>query len=441
MESTFIIEKLILEIDLNNDQEYSQFANYLQVNLYPLLKKELNELLPVLIENKTQDIQVERIELELPALSFHDMKSTKFIAYVKESLEQQIDKSRHTNRPNINSSNSTIANNTTENTLSSNQTIITKQQSLEQYLLVGQFILGVELNSEEIKSYFVTKETQNSIINWILKRPPKTQQQILLRLGLQLPAPQKISFFKHPSIQQLSKSLPIVFLNNKEDQEDKSTEVTSLEKTEEKKDFTDTIQIILDKDKIEKRDILNLPEKRTVKKQEPSIKNEIYVQNAGIVIIAEHLPILFRSCELLNTAQNAFKNQYCIYYAIHLLEFLVNKTILKTEDTTLLYKLLCGLPLDAPIATKITLEEADKQHVDDLLLKVIQKWPIKLGTHIDSLRSLFLIRNGKLSRVNNDWRLHIETKIYDKHLLSTFPGYFRSIKLPWMPHRLQVDWY
>ena len=144
---------------------------------------------------------------------------------------------------------------------------------------------------------------------------------------------------------------------------------------------------------------------------------------------------------MLNESLKAFKNKESIYYAIHLLEFLVTKKEIITENTTVLYKLLCGLTMAAPIKTQIKLEEEHKQMANRLLLKVSKKWDIKIGEQIDMLRGSFFIRDGKLVELNDYWLLTVETKIYDKHLFKKLPWSFNRIKLPWMSKWLRVDWY
>lgn len=434
METDFIIEKLILELDFNSEQEFHQFSSYLENSLYPSLQQELDKILPAVIDNPTENIQIEQLEIELPSLSFQEMKSTAFVAQVKASFQQQINTKLIKQKTKKLSVSSSIPKNT-ESSTSFRQTILSRTQSLQHYLQTGQFLLGLEWKREELEKHFHEKSNQHSIIEWIEQQTSKTtQKQILQRLALQLPIQQSISFFEHSTIQNLNAifSEPLVF----------STAVKPSDSNQS------TLIIHPHKGQLQKEDILQLPTKTAKSIEGTSDKNNLrkpqqsfYVKNAGIVIVAPYLHALFQKSELLESTAKAFKNEYCLYYAIHLLEFLANKSTLQTEDTSLLYKMLCGLPLTAPIATQIEIAEEDKARVDRLMLQVVRKWNIKFGDQIDLLRGSFFIRDGKLSKVDADWRLHVATKSYDTHLLKKLPWSFQRIKLPWMNHFLQVDWY
>ena len=77
----------------------------------------------------------------------------------------------------------------------------------------------------------------------------------------------------------------------------------------------------------------------------------------------------------------------------------------------MLPKILCNLPLDAPVESDIELTHSETEEAEALLSAVIQHWDALRNTGIDGLRGTFLLRFGKLSlRDDGDWLLQVEAK-------------------------------
>jgi Contractile injection system tape measure protein len=107
-------------------------------------------------------------------------------------------------------------------------------------------------------------------------------------------------------------------------------------------------------------------------------------------------------------------------------------------DATLL-KLLCALPFETPIDSRIELTDIEKKEVDELLTMVIQHWGALGDVGVDSLRQGFLQRDGKLSKRSDGWLLQIEKQTMDI-LLDRLPWGFGVVKLPWQTDMLFVEW-
>ncbi len=159
----------------------------------------------------------------------------------------------------------------------------------------------------------------------------------------------------------------------------------------------------------------------------------IYVNNAGLVILAPFLGTLFRKLELVENEKitNPAK-------AITLMNYLVTGSFEFDEFDTVLNKVLCGEALETFIApVNITGEE--KQEADNLLKAVIEHWSVLKNTSPDGLRGTFLQREGRLVFEDDKWNLKVQEQSFDM-LLAQLPWGISVVKLPWMPHILHVEW-
>ena len=165
------------------------------------------------------------------------------------------------------------------------------------------------------------------------------------------------------------------------------------------------------------------------------VKEEgIYVQNAGLVIAAPFLPVLFKKLGLLEGAVITDKSR-----AVYLVQYMATGRERVAEFELGLAKILCGLESDTPLDTHWKLTPNEKTEVNDLLLSAIEYWSILKDTSPDGLQHTFLQRSGKLQFLNNEWKLQVEQKAWDV-LLQHLPWTISMIKLPWMPWMLRTEW-
>ena len=74
-----------------------------------------------------------------------------------------------------------------------------------------------------------------------------------------------------------------------------------------------------------------------------------------------------------------------------------------------------------------------------MLYNITQQWSPLKGTSIDSLRSSFIQREGRLEEEEDRFYMIIEKKAFDM-LLNQIPWNIDKIKLSWMHKMLEVEW-
>lgn len=163
-----------------------------------------------------------------------------------------------------------------------------------------------------------------------------------------------------------------------------------------------------------------------------------YIQQAGIVLLHAFLPACFQTLGFLDE-QKQFRDPASQQRAIHVLQYLSTGEERLPEYRLLLPKLLCGLPLDIPVARDIRLTESDKTEADQLLKAVIGHWAVLGNATPDGLREGFFDRSGKLTRSERGPRLQVTSRTQDI-LLNRLPWSIAFIKLPWMAELLEVEW-
>jgi len=170
---------------------------------------------------------------------------------------------------------------------------------------------------------------------------------------------------------------------------------------------------------------------------EPAPLENIYIANAGAVLLAPYLPRLFERLGLVD--QGKFKNREAAEYGVHCVQFLVNESISSPEYQLVLNKLLCGVKPGLPIRRSIELAAADKEQLEALLHAVTRHWKPLANTSIAGLRESFLQRNGSLQLKRDAWHLSVEARSFDM-LLDQIPWSFSTIKFPWMDRVIYVEW-
>lgn len=164
-----------------------------------------------------------------------------------------------------------------------------------------------------------------------------------------------------------------------------------------------------------------------------------YLQLAGLVLLHPFLPAFFQALNLLDASGKQFRDSAAQERAIHLLYYLGAGATEPPEYELELPKLLCGLPLEEPVARYINLTEQETTEANTLLQSVITHWQVLKNTSPAGLREAFLQRDGKLSRMENGWKLLVERKAQDV-LLGRLPWGIGVVKLPWMGEMVWVEW-
>jgi hypothetical protein len=162
----------------------------------------------------------------------------------------------------------------------------------------------------------------------------------------------------------------------------------------------------------------------------------VYLEGAGAVILHPFLEELFRSCALLQ--ERTFRDAAAQYRAVYLLGYLTFGSEEVREYDLLLPKLLCGLPWEEPLPPgRLTAEE--RAACEELLRAVLSHWSVLKSNSPAWMREQFFLRQGKLERVDANWRLTVEHRLQDV-LLARLPWGIGFIRLAWMQGGLYVRW-
>jgi hypothetical protein len=161
------------------------------------------------------------------------------------------------------------------------------------------------------------------------------------------------------------------------------------------------------------------------------------VENAGLCLVANYLPGLFKRLGYLEN--KIFKNKVTASRALYLLQNMVTGKTKSGEYLLQLNKLLCGFEVEDHIIGGMRLTKDEILEVENLLHSVIENWKKLKNTSLEGFRKSFLQRKGILIEKEASWALQVERKGFDL-LLNTIPWSFGIIKLPWMKKYIQVEW-
>jgi len=173
------------------------------------------------------------------------------------------------------------------------------------------------------------------------------------------------------------------------------------------------------------------------KAEEPEgtpIKDAIYINNSGLVIIAPYLGMFFRKAGIVEDDKITDLTK-----AITLLNYISKGFDAFAEFEIVLPKLLCGFGVKDAIKSRYIITGDDVAMIDELLSSIIVNWPILKNTSNETLRSTFLLRDGKLTFKDNGSHLKVQQNSLDV-LLEHLPWNISMVKLPWMKKILYVDW-
>lgn len=165
-------------------------------------------------------------------------------------------------------------------------------------------------------------------------------------------------------------------------------------------------------------------------------EGEIYVINAGVVLLHPFLQRFFNNLQLIK--DDFFKNVFSQQKALYLLHYLATGNTRPLEHEMVILKVLCSFPLENPVDL-IELNEEEIAEAESLVKSAIGQWDILKGTSQAALREGFLQRKGKLFTNNGILLLQIEQSAIDM-LLDHLPWNLSIIKLPWMKEVLRVEW-
>ena len=165
--------------------------------------------------------------------------------------------------------------------------------------------------------------------------------------------------------------------------------------------------------------------------------DELYIENAGLVILWPFLGHFFAHVGLLEKKQ--FKDAAARQRAAGLLQYLATGEASFPEYLLPLNKVLCGMEVTEVFDFGAPLAETEAEECTNLLSAVIAQAPILREMSLSGFRGSFLLRHGVLSTRDGAWLLRVERETYDV-VLERFPWSWEWIKLPWMDAPMRVEW-
>jgi len=169
----------------------------------------------------------------------------------------------------------------------------------------------------------------------------------------------------------------------------------------------------------------------------------IYIDNAGVVMLAPYLPQFFDRLGVLGQTEAGTaappQGIEAASRAVHMLQYLVEGRTDRPEPVLVLNKLLAGLPPETPIEAVYRPSEADQAMCLGLLRAAIRTWGVIDNSTPDALQEAFLQRPGRLERGDARWTLTVERKTLDV-LMDRLPWGFSVVLHPWMKEPVHVTW-
>ncbi|WP_437994967.1 contractile injection system tape measure protein [Sorangium sp. So ce185] len=165
--------------------------------------------------------------------------------------------------------------------------------------------------------------------------------------------------------------------------------------------------------------------------------DEVYVDNAGLVVLWPFLGHLFERLGLF--ADTQFKDRRALHRAAGLLQHLCTGDLEPAEYQLPLARTLTGMAMTEVFDFGPPVSEAEAEECLNLLTAAIASAPILGEMSIAGFRGSFLIRKGALSARDGAWLLRVERASYDV-VLDRFPWGMSWVKQPWMEAPLSVEW-
>jgi hypothetical protein len=193
----------------------------------------------------------------------------------------------------------------------------------------------------------------------------------------------------------------------------------------------------LEKNKKES-EVLKLENELEAEKPSSKTENKIYIENAGLVIFHPFLKSLFEQLQL--NKKDVWTSKSNQHKAILLTQFLVTGETKMGENELVLNKILCGMPIQNVVNTKLKLTNDEIEKCENLLLAVIEHWKILGDTSITGLRETFLQRKGKITIGGNEkLELWVKQTAIDV-LMDRLPWGIKMVQTPWMKDFLECYW-
>lgn len=195
-----------------------------------------------------------------------------------------------------------------------------------------------------------------------------------------------------------------------------------------------------DEEKATDRKIKTKPAEKSIRKTvdlQYSESEELFLDNAGLVLIAPFLPNFFQALGMVE--ENNWIDTEAQHKGIAILYFLVYGLIEVEEYNTTLLKVFCGLQPGEPFEYTEPLEEENRNECVNLLESVVAHATVLGNLSIDGFRGSYLLRPGLLGMRDGNWLVQVERRSYDI-LLDKIPWSYRMVRLPWLKRFIVTEW-
>lgn len=168
-----------------------------------------------------------------------------------------------------------------------------------------------------------------------------------------------------------------------------------------------------------------------------SARQEWMVENAGQVLLHPFIRLLFQNFSWVRD-DGQLKAEF-IELAVQALHYGNTGNDSFFEPDLILEKFLCGMPFHNSVPKACLLSRKMKREISILIKEVIRNWPELKNTSPVGLREGFIMRTGKLIKIENGYKLIVERKVQDV-LLEKLNWNISIIKMPWQKEILFVEW-
>lgn len=165
----------------------------------------------------------------------------------------------------------------------------------------------------------------------------------------------------------------------------------------------------------------------------------IYIQNAGLALLAPFFPHLLSEMGLLRFKQ--FVAEEHRMQSVYILHYLATGQLTANEDELYFPKVLCNWPQEEPLPPfEITVDDALKAAEEQLWEAVRYRWKSMSKSKAGALQYNFLQRDGKLEQDHaGHWTLTVEKDGRDV-MLQFVEWSYQILRFPWMSEIIYVEW-
>lgn len=163
----------------------------------------------------------------------------------------------------------------------------------------------------------------------------------------------------------------------------------------------------------------------------------IYIHNAGLVLAAPYIPVMFKRLQLIEG--DRFVDRRAAERGIHLLQYMTDGRCDAPEYQLVLNKVLCGVSSGVPLVPAIEITQQEHELIHGLLGAIIEHWKMVGNTSVEGLQESFLQREGRLVLKSGQWNLLVQSRPFDM-LLDGLPWSYSTLRYPWMERVIHVEW-